>query len=200
MAKSKVINRIAVAALLGLCFLASNTYAQTEQAISDAILFEPWRLEHAVVRSLPTALAAIQDADQRAEINRQLDTLAGETATLQAKMEDVALLIVANPGVVYRTDEISKDLADKIGKLGQALAALHKKLKLENRSDVVAAQTSLDELRKILLQKTAFDRDVGGAVASGSKNQIQALAGRWWNGAERIGELKVAIKELRGTK
>ena len=200
MAKSKVINSIAVAALLGLCFLASNTYAQTEQAISDAILFEPWRLEHAVVRSLPTALAAIQDADQRAEINRQLDTLAGETATLQAKMEDVALLIVANPGVVYRTDEISTDLADKIGKLGQALAALYKNLKLENRSDVVAAQTSLDELRKILLQKTAFDRDVGGAVASGSKNQIQALAGRWWNGAERIGELKVAIKELRGTK
>lgn len=90
-------------------------------------------------------------------------------------------------------DSSIRSLAKKIGDLRQTLSALYKNLGLENRSDVVAAQTSLDELRKILLQKTAFDRDVGGAVASGSKNQIQTLAVRWWKGAENILELRDAI-------
>ena len=192
-------NSAVLITLLGLGAMATAN-AQTDNAISDAILFEPWRMEQVVVRLLPTSLNTILDTEQHREINRQLDALVETTAGLQAKMEDVALLIVANPGVVFRTNEISIDLAGKVANVGQQLDSLFKILNLQNRTEIVAAQTSLDTLREILLQKTAFDRDVGGAVASGSKNQIQALAGRWWNATELIGELKNAIKELRGVK
>lgn len=164
-----------------------------DQAISDKALLEPWRLEQIIVRSLPAVLGEIHDSNQLAKIHSNLTMLADALATLQAQMEDVALAIAANPAFAYRAQEVSADLSLKIAEVGQKFDSLYRELSLQARADAVAAQEPLNSLREILSQKILFDRDVGGAIASGSKNQIQTLAGRWWKGAESIGELRDAI-------
>ena len=169
-----------------------------DQAISDKVLLEPWRHEQIVVRSLPAVLGEIHNPDELAKIYIRLATLTDLLSALHSEIEDIALAIAANPAFAYRAPEVSTDLAMKVAELWQQFDSLYQGLSLQVRPDAVAAQESLNSLREILSQKILFERDVGGAIASGSKNQIQALASRWWKAAESIGDLRDAILLLGG--
>jgi hypothetical protein len=57
----------------------------------------------------------------------------------------------------------------------------------------VATQESLAALRRILEDKNRLERDVVRALGSGSKNEIQALASRWWAGAQSVEEVRGAV-------
>ena len=75
--------------------------------------------------------------------------------------------------------------------------ALFGELKIRERPDVQAMQSSIDSLQRILSRQDRFERDVVRAIASGSKNEMQALAGQWWRVGESVEGVKLAVEGLR---
>lgn len=180
-----------------IALAAGSTAAQMNAAISDGELQEPWVQSRAVVRSLADAVETEDDPALRAQVYRDLDALERDLAELQAQIENVAIAIATNIGYAYTAEEVSRALAMTIGKVGSDFAALYADLNVAQRQDVIAAQASIGTLEKVLARERPFERDITQAIGSGSKNAIQALAGRWWAASERIGEARDAVIALR---
>lgn len=185
------------AMILGILLAAGSATAQMNAAISDGELQDPWVRSGAVARTLADAIEAVYDSARRAQVDRDMDALERDLGELQAQIEKVAIAIASNIGYAYTAAEVSGALAMTVGKVGTDFAALYADLNVTQRADVIAAQESIGALEQVFARERPFERDINQAIGSGSKNAIQALAGRWWAAGERIGEARDAVIALR---
>lgn len=176
---------------------SSAALAQFDQAVTDKDLLDPWSRTSAVMLSLPQLLDAAIERGQRAEIDRGLDRLDEGLSRLHAQLETVAVRIAADPSFSYDASLRSFELSTQIAEIGARFDALSNDLSIGERADVRAARESIDGLRQILSKRNPFERDVLRALGSGSRNEIQVLAGRWWNAAEAVASLRDAIAQVR---
>ncbi len=185
------------AVILIISLAAGSATAQMNAAISDGELQDPWVQSRAVVRTLADAVETDEDPARRARVYRDLDVLERDLAELQAQIENVAIAMASNIGYAYTAAAVSRGLAMTISKVGTDFAALYVDLNVAQREDVIAAQESIGALEQVLARERPFERDITQAIGSGSKNAIQALAGRWWTAGERVGEARDAVIALR---
>jgi hypothetical protein len=127
----------------------------------------------------------------------QLDGLGEQLAHLQTELENTAIRIVTVPEFSYEASNKSGELADEVGDIGKRFDALFGTLAIRSRDDVQAMQASLETLRGALAQRHLFERDVVNAIGSGSKTEMQKLAGEWWRVGESVEGVKIAIQGLR---
>ena len=116
---------------------------------------------------------------------------------MRREIEETAISIVARPEFGYDAAQRSFELSQRLIRVEQGLDALFAALAVADRPDVMAARESIGRLRRILEEKTRFERDVLATLGSGSKNAIQALAVRWWTAADRVGDVADAVRGLR---
>jgi hypothetical protein len=174
---------------------SSAAVAQLDQAVSDKDLLDPWSRTSAVVRSLPPLLEA--QPGRQAQIDRELDQLDDGLSRLHAQLETVAVRIAADPSFSYDASLRSFELSTQVSEVGTSFDALSNDLSIGERADVRAARESIDGLRQILFRRNPFERDVLRTLGSGSKNEIQALAKRWWDAAEAVASVRDAIAQVR---
>jgi hypothetical protein len=183
-------------ALIGILGTGTAT-AQLDQGLSERDVIEPWLRAKEVVLSLTPALASPMGDDQRGRLDADLDTLVDELSKLQADLEKVAIRIVAVPEFAYDAANKSSELSAQVLGIKKSFDALFGELQIRERPDVQAMQSAIDALRQGLYKKDRFEHDVVNAIASGSKNQMQALAGQWWRVSESVEGVKLAIEGLR---
>jgi hypothetical protein len=171
--------------------------AQLDQAIAEKDLVEPWSRARAVVLSLADLIDASVEPDKRTQLDRDLSRLDDELAKLQSQQENVAIRIVSNPAFVYDASVTSLEMSAQVSEIEASLDALLGDLMVRQRPDVVATQESLASLRRTLGDQNRLERDVVGALGSGGKNEIQALASRWWTGAESVEGVRKAVADVR---
>jgi hypothetical protein len=176
---------------------SSAALAQLDQAVSDKDLLDPWDRTSAVVLSLPRLLDAVVEPVQRAQIDRGLDRLDEDLSRLRAQLETVAVRIAADPSFSYDVSLKSFEMSTQVAEIGASFEALSNDLSIGERADVRAARESIYGLQQILSRRNPLERDVLRALGSGSRNEIQALAGRWWNAAEAVASLRDAIAQVR---
>jgi len=176
---------------------SSAVLAQLDQAISDKDLLDPWSRTAAVALSLPRLLDAVVEPGRRAEIDRELDRLDDGLSRLRAQLETVAVRIAADPSFSYDASLRSFEMSAQVAEIETSFDALSNDLSIGEREDVRAARESIDGLRQILSRRNPFERDVLRALASGGRNEIQALAARWWNAAEAVASVRDAIAQMR---
>jgi hypothetical protein len=171
--------------------------AQVDQGLSDQELIDPWIRAKAVVLSLPPLLESPAAKAQREPLDADIANIADELSNLQAELERVAIRIVTVPEFAYDAAHKSAELSAQVLDIEKSFDALFGQLKIRERPDVQAMQGAIDSLQRSLSKKDAFERDVVRAIASGSKNEMQALAGRWWKVGESVEGVKLAVESLR---
>lgn len=184
-------------AALAAALVSTAAQAQMDQAIPASALVDPWIAAKAVVVTLPNLFDHLGEAEQRSALDRKLGELDDRLAELVSRQEAVAISIASNPSFVYDAPASSDRMSAQVIEIEQTFDALFGDLKVRERPDVRAAQASLNALRRLLSDKNALEHDVMNAVASGSRNLIQALAGRWWAGAESVRDVRDALIEVR---
>jgi hypothetical protein len=181
---------------MGILGLGKAT-AQVDYGLSDQDLIAPWLRAKAVVLSLAPLLDGPTGNDQRRRLDADLSKLADELSKLQAELEKVAIRIVSVPEFAYDAAHESSELSAQVLDIEQSFDALFGELKIRERPDIRAMQGSIDSLRTSLYNTARFERDVVRAIGSGSKNEMQALAGRWWRVGESVEGVKLAVEGLR---
>jgi hypothetical protein len=176
---------------------SGDAMAQLDQAISGKDLLDPWIRAKAVMLSVAPLLDTLAEPDKRPQVEPQLTKLDDELSKLQSHEETVAIRIVSNPAFVYDASLSSSDMSTQVSEIEASFDLLFRDLMVHQRSDVRAMQESLASLRRLLSNRNSLERDVVRAIASGGRNEIQALAARWWDGAESVGSVREAISDLR---
>jgi len=171
--------------------------AQADQGLSDQELIDPWLRAKAVVLSLGPLLDTTAADDQRGRVDAGLSKLGDELSELQAELEKVAIRIVTVPEFAYEASNKSSELSAQVLAIEKSFDSLFGELKIRERSDVQAMQSSIASLRQVLYKQDRFERDVVRAIASGSKNEMQARAGQWWKVGESVEGVKLAVEGLR---
>ena len=184
---------LALIAALGL----EQATAQIDQGLSDQELIDPWLRAKAVVLSLAPLLDTPAANDQRGRLDADLSKLADELSNLQAELEKVAIRIVAVPEFAYEASHTSSELSQQVLDIEMSFDSLFGELKIRERPDVQAMQSSMRSLQQVLNKPDRFERDVIRAIASGSRNEMQALAGQWWRVGESVEGVKLAVEGLR---
>jgi hypothetical protein len=184
---------LALIAALGL----EQATAQIDQGLSEQELIDPWLRAKAVVLTLAPLLETIGAKDQRGRVDANLSKLVNELSNLQAELEKVAIRIVAVPEFAYEASHTSSELSQQVLDIEMSFDSLFGELKIRERLDVQAMQSSMSSLQQVLNKPDRFERDVIRAIASGSKNQMQALAGQWWRVGESVEGVKLAVEGLR---
>jgi len=182
--------------LLLLAIACARDAGAQVQAITETDLTAPWTHAAAAVQSLVPVSAKLS-ASQRAELDRQLSQLDDGLAKLQAQEEKAAIRIVAVPEFAYGASESSAEMSAQVAEISQRLGMLFRDAGLHDDANVRAMHASLATLQRLLADGNALEGDVIRAVGSGSRNQIQALAGQWWNGAESVGSVREAVAAQR---
>jgi chromosome segregation ATPase len=180
-------------ATLGL----ENATAQVDKGLSDQELIDPWQRAKAVVISLAPLLKATAAKEQRGRLDAELSKLDEQLSELQTELEKVAIRIVTVPEFAYEASNKSSELSAQVLEIEKSFDALFAELNIRERSDVQAMQSSMSSLRQTLDKQERFERDMVRAIASGSKNEMQALAGQWWRVGESVEGVKVAVRDLR---
>lgn len=184
---------VALVATLGL----EPAKAQIDQGLSDRELIDPWLRAKAVVLTLAPLLDTTAANDQRERLDADLSKLVVELSNLQAELEKVAIRIVAVPEFAYEASHTSSELSQQVLDITKSFDSLFGKLKIRERSDVQVMQNSMSSLQQALSKPDRFERDVIRVIASGSKNEMQALAGQWWRVGESVEGVKLAVEDLR---
>jgi hypothetical protein len=184
---------LALIAALGL----EQATAQIDQGLSDQELIDPWLRAKAVVISLAPLLDTPAANHQRGQLDADLSKLADELSYLQAALEKVAIRIVAVPEFAYEASHTSSELSQQVLDIEMSFDSLFGELKIRARPDVQAMQSSMRSLQQVLNKPDRFERDVIRAIASGSRNEMQALAGQWWRVGESVEGVKLAVEGLR---
>jgi hypothetical protein len=181
-----------------MAFLGSGgVMGQLDEGVPGKDLVEPWNRVKAVVLSLPDTFGIVAESDKRSRLDGKLSQLDERLAALQSQEESVAVSIASNPGFAYDASLRSEQMSKQVSEIEESFDALLTELTLSDRPDVVAARASVASLRQLLHDTQRFERDVWRAIASGGRNEIQALAGRWWAGAMSVESVRVAIAEVR---
>lgn len=180
-------------ATLGL----ENATAQVDQGLSDQELIDPWQRAKAVVISLTPLLKATAAEEQRGRLDAELSKLDEQLSALQTELEKVAIRIVTVPEFAYEASNKSSELSAQVLEIEKSFDALFAELNIRERSDVQAMRSSMSSLRQTLDKQERFERDMVRAIASGGKNEMQALAGQWWRVGESVEGVKVAVRDLR---
>jgi hypothetical protein len=180
-------------ATLGL----GNAAAQIDQGLSDRELIDPWVRAKAVVLSLGPLLDGASANDQRGRLDADLVKLGNDLSILQTELEKVAIRIVTVPEFAYDAGNKSSELSAQVLDVANSFDSLFGELQIRERPDVQAMQGAMISLRRVLYKQDRFERDVVRAIASGSKNEMQALAGRWWKVGESVEDVKLAVEGLR---
>jgi hypothetical protein len=181
---------VALIAILG----PGQATAQFDKGLSDQDLIDPWLLAKAVVLSLEPLPVSSTD---RVRLDADLSKLADELSKLQAELEKVAIRIVAVPEFTYEASRKSSELSAQVLDIEKSFEVLFGELQIRERPDVRAMLSSVDSLRQTLNNTDRFERDVVRAIASGGKNEMQALAGQWWRVGESVEGVKLAVEDLR---
>ncbi len=186
------------AGLLGASILAWSCLAgaQSDAAIPEVAMREPWVQQLAVLRSLSVPISTA-DAAVQADLAVALAALEASIADYEERVDRVIDRLVADPQFAYSAAMTATGLADRLTDALARLDKVHAILGVRDRPDVVDARASLARLRDILLEHSAFKDDVMRALGGGSRTQIIALATRWWNGEERAIAVKKLAAELR---
>jgi len=184
------------AVLAAILLWSGSAAAQSDQAISEATLREPWNQQLAVLRSLSGPITAAKP-DLLTPLGDALARLQGALGGYEQQVDQVIDRIIGDPQFAYIATETSQALSERVAEVHARFNDLYTALGVQGRGDVRAAQASLDTLRKILQDKTPFERDVLLALGSGSRQKIVELATRWWNGEERAIAVKKLVAELR---
>ncbi|HEX4986172.1 MAG TPA: hypothetical protein VFV71_08910 [Burkholderiales bacterium] len=180
--------RLEAAALLLAGLLAcAPAGAQLNQSIADEELYDPWIRAQAAVDSLG-GVAAQDEARAQADARTLDDAL----ATLHARLEDVAIRIVARPEFAYDAAQASFDMSREVAQVSAGLDALLADFP-PGAARGAEARAALDKLQATLERRVAFERDVLGAIGSGSKVAIQALSARWWAASEHVEALRTKV-------
>jgi hypothetical protein len=159
------------ALLLLLLSPLAPAYGQGDAAIPESVLRAPWEQHLRVLESLP--MLAMPEGARREAIDR----------------------VIGDPQYSYVAAEASSAMATQLADVHAHFAAVYTALGVHEREDVRIAQVSLQKLHATLDRRDAFERDVLGALGSGSRQQIVGLATRWWNGEERA----IAVKKRRAS-
>lgn len=175
---------------------SGSVAAQSDQAISESALREPWNLELAVLQSLAATMST-PHADTRSRLDPVLASLETDLAKFEERVDRVIDRVVGDPQFSYAAAEVSQELAVRIGEVHARFETLYATLDAGKRTDVREAQASLESLRQTLEARVHFERDVVGALGSGSRQQIVELATRWWYGEERAIAVKREVADLR---
>jgi hypothetical protein len=184
---------LALIAALGL----AKATAQIDQGLSDQQLIDPWLRAKAVVLTLTPLLDTTTADDRRGRLDADLTKLVDELSKLQTDLETVAIRIVAVPEFAYEASHTSSELSQQVLDIELSFDSLFGELKIRERPDVQAMQGSMSSLRQVLSKLDPFERDVIRAIASGSRNEMQALAGQWWRVGESVEGVKLAVEGLR---
>jgi hypothetical protein len=176
---------------------AGKATAQFDQGLSDQDLIDPWLHARLVVLSLTPLLETQTADDQRERLEMALSKLADQLSQLQTELEKVAIRIVTVPEFAYDAAHKSSELSTQVLDIEKSFDGLLEKLQVRERPDVRAMQGFIDSLGKTLHNGDRFERDVVRAIASGSRNEMQALAGRWWRVGESVEGVKLAVESLR---
>jgi hypothetical protein len=190
--------RTALLTFLALIVHVGGARAQMDQAISGKEMLDPWVSAKEVVASLAPLLASASRAASGSQLEGRLSRLEDELALLNRQMQDVAVKIAGNPSFGYQAPERALEMSSQIRVIREAFEPLFSDLGVSDRADVAAALGSMQTLQNALAERNRFERDVVGAIGSGSKNQIVALAERWWAASEGVADVKTAVIELRG--
>jgi hypothetical protein len=161
--------------------------AQSDAAIPESTLREPWVAQLRVIESVPAVDPLPRDA------LADLESALGE---YERQVDRVIDRIVGDPQFAYVADRISRDLALQVSRIHTRFAAVYVALGIVDRPDVRAAQESLERLHDVLSAEKPFEKDVLQALGSASRQQIVGLATRWWNGEERAIAVKQAVGAL----
>lgn len=180
--------------LSGLLLCSGSAGAQLDQAIPEAALREPWDRQLAVLQSLSGSIAAAP-SDARAQVDDALAILQVTLGEFELQVDRVIDRMIGDAQFAYVAAETSQELSVQLAEIHARFETLYTVLGVQARSDVRAAQTSLDRLREILQTKTPFERDV--MQASGFMQRRVELATRWWNGEERAIAVRALVAALR---
>jgi hypothetical protein len=112
-------------------------------------------------------------------------------------VDEVIDRVIGDPQYSYVAAEASSAMATQLADVHAHFAAVYTALGVHEREDVRIAQVSLQKLHATLDRRDAFERDVLGALGSGSRQQIVGLATRWWNGEERAIAVKKRVASMR---
>jgi len=180
--------RLLVTTWLALVLGASGiAHAQTDPAIPESTLRDPWVAHLQVVGALPETGPESRDA---------LADLEAALGEYERQVDRVIDRIVGDPQFAYVATETSRDLAQQLSQVHARFAAVYGTVGIADRSDAREAQIALDRLRQVLADERPFEKDVLQALGSGSRQQIVGLATRWWNGEERMIAVKKAVGAL----
>lgn len=163
--------------------------AQSDPAIAESALREPWVAQLRVLESLPGVASDQVLIEELVGLERAL----GE---YERQVDRVIDRIVGDPQFAYVADETSRALAQQLALVQGRFGAVYGALGIGDRADVREAQAALDALRRTLAAEKPFEKDVLQALGSGSRQQIVGLATRWWNGEERAIAVKKAVGAL----
>jgi hypothetical protein len=176
--------------------LSAAAHAQGDASITETILRGPWEAHTLVLQSMAPAILTASGMQRRA-LADQLSRVQVTLGEYETQVDEVIDRIVGDPQYGYVAIETSRALAAQLGEIGTGLDELYATLGARSRSDVQAAQSSLSALRDTLAGARAFERDLYGALGSGSRQQIVELATRWWKGEEQAIVLKQLVARLR---
>jgi len=193
--KSNPITFLAIA-LATILSWSGPADAQSDQEIPEAALKEPWNQQLTVLQSLSATITSA-NADVRSQLDNVLATLETALGEYERQVDRVIDRVVGDPQFAYVAAETSEALSAQLLDVHSGFAALYSMLGVEERTDVQAAQASLDALRKTLQAQVYFERDVVQALGSGSRQQIVGLATRWWYGEERAIAVRKFVAGLR---
>lgn len=183
---ARSIRFLVTAWILAVLSVSGAAHAQSDPAIPESSLRDPWVAQLQVIESLSDTESWPREA------LADLEVALGE---YERQVDRVIDRIVGDPQFAYVAAETSQDLAQQLLQVHARFAAVYGTLGIADRSDVRAAQTALDRLRRVLADERPFEKDVLQALGSGSRQQIVGLATRWWNGEERA----IAVKKAVGT-
>jgi hypothetical protein len=192
---TRLIDQVLRLALALLCTLSASPLKA--QAITEAQLRAPWEQHLLVLQSMSTTIAAAAGEERRAALADRLARLQVGLGEYETQVDQVIDRVIADPQYAYIADKTSHELSVQLGDVHARFAAFYSASAAGERPDVQAAQAALDELRRILAGKSAFERDMLTALGSGSRQLIVELATRWWKGEEQAIAVKKLVGELR---
>jgi hypothetical protein len=171
--------------------------AQADVTVTETELRAPWEQHLLVLQSLSDAIGKAAQGTRGEALADSLAVLEVSLGEYETQVDRVIDRIIGDAQFAFVASETSEALSAQLGEVHSRFDSLYSALGVRERTEAAAAQASLDALRKTLAAKVAFESDVIRVRASASRQEIVALATRWWNGEERAIAVKKLVARMR---